>query len=49
MKPVALAIASPRGGAGLGLTGEETSVNRCLTIVSREEQRNELLLRCYAL
>lgn len=38
----------PRGRAGLGLTGEETSVNRCLTIVSREEQRNELLLRCSA-
>jgi hypothetical protein len=37
-----------REGAGLGLTGEETLVNRCLTIVSREEQRNELLLRCSA-
>lgn len=49
MKPVALAICQPpRGRAGSGLTGEETCVNRCLTIVSREEQRNELLLTCFA-
>jgi len=39
----------PRGRAGSGLTGEETRVNRCLMIVSREEQRNELLLRCSAI
>jgi hypothetical protein len=49
VKPVALAICQPpRGRAGSGLTGEETCVNRCLTIVSREEQRNELLLTCFA-
>ena len=50
MKPVALAIASHRGeGLAQVSRGEETRVNRCLMIVSREEQRNELLLRCSAI